>query len=204
LGVRNTKLTDEKEQNYINVYKELREAAPEILENINKDPQNADIGLAQYKKIENIIIGGGFTNYEDFIYTNAKIGSIFSIMQAEKSMTTFENKNESGNEMFEDAIRQFEELINDPDTPEDMKAEYKKSIEEIREAQNEMNDEYGNNLKWANAVLSAQKISGLVVDEEDIRIVAKYEQEIMATYVGFQLPELPDGKFPKIDFTSYE
>ena len=204
MGVRNTKLTDEKEQNYINVYKELREAAPEILENINKDPQNADIGLAQYKKIENIIIGGGFTNYEDFIYTNAKIGSIFSIMQAEKSMTTFENKNESGNEMFEDAIRQFEELINDPDTPEDMKAEYKKSIEEIREAQNEMNDEYGNNLKWANAVLSAQKISGLVVDEEDIRIVAKYEQEIMATYVGFQLPELPDGKFPKIDFTSYE
>ncbi len=165
LGAKKNQLTEEKVQNYINVYKELREVAPEILESINKDPKNADIGKEQYSKIEDIIKNGGFENYADFIYTNAKIGSVFSIMQAQKGMTTFENMNQSGNEMFDDAVKEIQKLIDDPNTPEETKEELRKQIVEMQQGQNVMNDNYEKNEKLAKLVLkNVEKISGLIVN----------------------------------------
>ena len=39
----------------------------------------------------------------------------------------------------------------------------------------------------------------LTVQNEGKREVKIYEQEILAAYLGFQLPEVPDGKIPELD-----
>lgn len=203
-GAKKNKLTEEKVQNYINVYKELREQAPEILENINQDPKNADIGKEEYKKIKKLIDNGGFESYAEFVYTNAKIGSVFSILQAQKGMENFDNMNDSGNDMFDDAIAEIQKNIDNPETPEDVRQELIKQIEEMKEGQDLMNETFEKNEELAKFVLkTVDKISGLIVDENEIKIIEKYEEEIMATYVGFQMPELPDGKFPELDLGEY-
>ena len=195
-------LTDEKVENYIKVYKELRENAPGMLENINKDPENADIGKQEYVKFVKIIKDGGFKDFKDFIYTNAKIGSIFSILQAQKGMNVSENMQGSGNDMFADGIAEIQKQIDNPDVPEDTKEELIVQIEEMKQQQALMNETYEKNEKIAKIVLkSVKKISGLIVSEKDIEIIEKYEDQIMEAYVGFQLPELPDGKFPDVDFS---
>ncbi|MBN2890325.1 MAG: hypothetical protein JXL97_00525 [Bacteroidales bacterium] len=204
-GAKKNKLTEEKVQNYINVYMELRSAAPDILENINKDPENADIGKEEYKKIESIIKDGGFENYADFVYTNAKIGSVFSIIQAQKGMNNFENLNESSNDMFEEGIKEIQKVIDDPETPEETRQELIAQIDEMKQSQILMNDTYEQNEDLAKFVLKGvEKISGLIVNEDEIAIIEKYEQEILATYVGFQLPELPDGHMPELNLDMYD
>lgn len=58
---------------------------------------------------------------------------------------------------------------------------------------------------WAKKIMkSTKKITGLFISEEDIVIVKKYEDKILETYTGFQIPELPNGKFPKLNFEQYK
>lgn len=198
-------LTEEKVGNYIEVYEKLREEAPDILENINKDPENADIGKEEYDKFLKIIKKGGFESFADFVYTNAKIGSVFSLIQAEKGMDNFENMNESGNDMFDESIAEIQKIIDDSQTPEETRKELIQQITDIKENQKLMNDSYVDNEEIAEFVMKSVKtISGLIVSEEDIRIITKFEAEIMHAYVGFQLPELPDGKFPEMNFDEFE
>ena len=51
---------------------------------------------------------------------------------------------------------------------------------------------------------SVDKISGLIVSKDDIKVVKKYEDEIMEAYTGFQMPKLPDGKFPELNLGDYK
>ena len=198
-------LTDEKVKNYIEVYKQLREEAPIILEKINSNPKNADIGQEQYATIQNIIKDGGFDNYAQFVMVNAKIGSIFSIIQANSGMEKFENLVESGDDLIDDGIALIKEQLDDPEVPEETKVELRKTLKELQKGQNESNDNWKKNEKIAKIVMkTTKKISGLIVSEGDIQIVKKYEAEIMEAYVGFQMPELPDGNFPKLNLDEYK
>ncbi len=197
-------LTEDDILNYIEVYTNLREQSPEILERINKDPKNSDIGKEEYNKIRDIIIDGGFESFADFVYINSKIGTVFSLIQAQKGMETFENLHEDSADAIQKSIEELQKIIDDPSTPDDTKMELQKQILELQKNQQTLNNDWTNNKKWADLVLkSTKKISGLIVSKEDIELVEKYESEIMEAYTGFQVPELPDGSFPEIDLENY-
>lgn len=194
-------LTEQKIENYIDVYQKLREIAPDILEQINKNPENSDIGLEKFSEIESVIKDGGFRSFADFVRTNAKIGAIFTVIQANSAMENYEDLNEWSNESFDSGIAEYEKLIADPNIPEENKKEYRQAIEELKKSQNEVNDDWDANKKWANLVLKGvNKIKGLIVSEEEIELVKKYEAEIYEVYTGIPQPELPDNKFPDITF----
>ncbi len=194
-------LTDQQVLNYIEVYKKLKDKAPEILEAVNKDPENKQTASEQFNVFEDIIKEGGIESYPHFVYLNAKIGSIFSIMQATNSMEQFKEMTESGDKSFEQAIAEVEKQLANPDVPEETKVELRKTLEELKRGQSEVKQNWEENSKWANLVLDkVNDIAGLIVNEGDVEVVKRHEKEIMEAYMGFPMPELPDNKFPEIKF----
>lgn len=190
-------LTDENIQNYIAAYKNLREAAPDILQSINENP-SAEEGQEQFSGIESAIMDAGLANYPQFVLLNAKIGSTFSIIQASKGMDRFQNLQNSSNTMFDDGMKAIQEQIDDPNIPEETKASLRETLEELKANQQEMNDTYEQNRVWADFVMeTVEDITGYIVSEEDIELVKKYETELMEAYVGFPLPYENDGNMPK-------
>lgn len=188
-------ITDQDVENYIKTYKVLREQAPDMLKTVNESGESPEAGAEAYKSIEQTISNNGIGSYADFVRLNAKIGAIFSIMQATKGMTRFEELNQRSNDMFDDGIRQIDEQLADPNVPEDTKVELRKTREELLAGKGEMNEDYQYNKDWGEFVMDkANKLSGLVISEADIKVVQRHEQEIMEAYVGFPLPyngELP-------------
>ena len=194
-------LTDKDIVQYTEVYKKLREKAPTILEEINKDPNNSQLAIEKFSNFEEIIKNGGFEGYPQFVYMNAKIGSIFSLIQATKSMNSFEELNESSNKMLRQGIEIIDEQLADPDVPEETKAELRVTKTELLSGQDELNENWEKNSKIANFVLEkATKIAGLIVSQEDVEAVKRNEKLIMEAYVGFQMPELPNNTFPDLKF----
>lgn len=195
------KLTEQQVKNYISTYKNLKEKAPDILQQINQNPENSDIGKEKYSEIESIITEGGFRSYSEFVVVNTKIGAIFSILQANSSMQNFDEMTQSGNQSLESSIAEFERLIADQNTLEENKIEYRKAIEELKSAQNKINNDYTENNKWADLVMNgANKITGLIVSEEDALLVKNYESQIYEAYSGFPKPEIQNNTFPEIKF----
>ncbi len=195
-------LTDAQVLAYIKVYTELRKAGPSFLEKINQDPENPLNGQAGFNDFEKIIKQNGLKDYQEFVILNAKIGALFSIMQGEQAMSMYENMTESGSAMMDAGIAGFQKIIDNPDMPEETKQSARESIEELRKGKNDINDNWAKNKPWADFVLDkTKKISGLIVHDQDIQMVKKYEKEIMEAYTGFPMPELPDGRFPELNFS---
>ena len=183
-------LTDEKVEIYINVYKKLRENTPEILQNINESDNGTESGMLGFTEFEKIITDGGLEGYSEFIRLNAKIGTVFSIIQANKGMDTFEKLSTESIQMFDDNIKSLEEQLNDPEIPNETKNDIKETIKQLKEGKVELNNSFSKNEKIAKLVLeNVQKLSKLIVSEEDVKIVLKHENEIMEAYVGFPIPK---------------
>jgi len=192
-------LTDQQIEKYIATYTQIREKSPDILESINKNPKNAELNK-EYEELQQIITDGGFDNYYQFVVTNAKVGSIFSIIQAQSGIENFENLTENSQELIDNGIAEIDKILNDPNISEEVKKEQQKLKEELLKGTEKLQKNWKKNEKWAKMVMkSTEKISGLFISEEDIAIVKKYEDQIMEAYAGFQIPELPEGKFPKLD-----
>jgi len=184
-------LTDEKVQNYIRVYKKLREKAPEILQGLNEGGNSVENGKVGFTSFEEIIKEGGLEDYPDFVRLNAKIGAIFSILQANKGMDTFEKLNTDSKAMLDENIKLLEEQLTNPDIPEETKQEIKQTIQELKNGKTELSENWKKNEKIAKLVLkSVQKITKLIVSEEDIEVVIRHEDEIMEAYIGFPMPTL--------------
>jgi len=198
IGIR---LTDENVAQYIRAYTSLRKKAPHILEAINNDPNNSRTAINQYQSIEGTIKESGLKDYPMFVLLNAKIGSVFSLLQAEKGMDRFANLNSSSNVMLDDGIAEIERLLNDPVVPEDSKADLRQTLAELKAGKNELNTEYSHNKKIADWVIDkTTKITGLIVNKNEIEVVKRNEKAIMKAYVGFPLPYEFDGTMERVDF----
>lgn len=172
-----------------------------MLEAINNDPDNTEkAGQEQYEVVEEIIQGSGLTDYAEFATLNAKIGSVFTIIQAESGMTKFENLQDSSNSMLDEGIAELQKNLNDPDVPEETKEELRITLKELEKGKKELNESYSKNLKMANFVMDQVKnVSGFIVDKEEVELVKKYEKQILEVYVGFPLPYESDGRLPKLN-----
>ena len=183
-------LTDENVKNYINVYKKLREKAPEILQGLNEGLDDVEDGKVGFSAIEEIIKEGGLQDYPDFVRLNAKIGAIFSILQANKAMDTFEKLNTDSKAILDENIKLLEEQLEDKDIPEETKAEIRETIKELKKGKTELSESWEKNKNIAKLVLkNVQKLTKLIVSQEDIEVVMRHENEILEAYVGFPLPK---------------
>ncbi len=187
---KNIELTDKKIEAYLNSYNELKNVAPDILEKINTGER--DEQLSGFKNFENILINNNLT-YFDFIILNAKVGAIYSILQAESFITNMDTLQAWGQNSLSDGIKQMQELINDPEVPEETKEELRKNIKELETSKKLIQKDFTNNKKIAKLVLKRTKaISNTVIDEGDIQIVEKYFDEISEVYTGGIIPKYYD------------
>jgi predicted ribosome quality control (RQC) complex YloA/Tae2 family protein len=193
-------ITNEQVENYLEAYKKLREKAPEILKDINENSDQTKAGKEGYDSVERIIQESGLESYAQFVILNAKIGTVFSMLQAHKGLNSQENLYESGQDMFDDSNRFIEEQLNDPEVPEETKVELRKTLEELKQNSNELKESYESNKAIANWVMNkAEKIQGLLVNESDIEVIQHYEEEIFEAYTGFPRPEGLEGNMPDLD-----
>lgn len=193
-------ITNEQVENYLEAYKNLREKAPEILKDINENSDQSKAGKEGYDSVERIIQESGLESYAQFVRLNAKIGTIFSMLQAHKGLNSQENLYESGQDMFDDSNRFIEEQLNDPEVPEETKVELRKTLEELKQNSNELKESYVSNKAIADWVMNkAEKIQGLLVNESDIEVIQHYEEDIFEAYTGFPRPEGLDGNMPDLD-----
>jgi len=185
-----TVLTDQVVQNYLKTYLDLRQNGPNLLEQVNKNVSNPDKASEEFKSFEKVIKDGGIKDYAEFVKINAKIGAIFTIMQANSGMDNFEEMKNSGLEQIKQGIADLEAKLNDNKTAEDVKAQYKKSIEELKENEKKIKDSWQENKKWADLVLdNVKKVTNIFVSKEDIELIKKYENEILEAYTGFPAPQ---------------
>jgi len=193
-------ITDEQVENYLKAYKKLREIAPDILKDINENSDQSKAGKDGYNSVEEAIKESGIESYAEFVRLNAKIGTVFSMLQANRGMESQENLQNSGQEMFDDSYRYIEEQLNDPEVPEETKVELRKTLEELKQNSKELKESYESNKIIADWVLDkAQKIQGLLVNEADIEVIQAHEEEIFEAYTGFPRPEGFDGNMPDLD-----
>jgi len=193
-------LTNEQVENYIKAYTKLKEVAPDILIDINENSDESKVGKDGFDSIEKIIKDCGIESYAEFVRLNAKIGTVFSILQAHRGMDQQANLQESGQDMFNDSYRLIEEQLNDPEVPEETKEELRKTLEELKQSSNELKESYESNKIIADWVMGkVQKISGLLVNEADVEVIQSYEDEIFKAYTGFPRPEGLDGNMTDLD-----
>ena len=193
-------ITDEQVENYLKAYKKLRETAPDILKGINENSDESKAGKEGYKTFEDIIKESGIESYAEFVRLNAKIGSVFSILQASRGTDQQANLQESSQEMFSDSYRFIEEQLNDPEVPKETKVELRKTLEELKKDSEELKETYESNKVIADWVLDkANKISGLLVNEADIEAIQTHEEDIFEAYAGFPRPKGFDGNMPDWD-----
>ena len=194
-------LTDEKIQNYIKAYKALKDGVPKMLEKLNLESREMSPGEIGFSNIEKMIQDAGLKDYPEFVRLNAKIGAVFSILQAKKGMKNFKNLEESSSEMIDDGMKIVQDQINNPDVPEETKMALRQQLNEMKKNQKQLHSEYNHNFKWANVVMDkVQDLTDLIVNENDVLLVKKYEDEIMHAYVGFPLPAEMNGKLPKLNW----
>ncbi len=175
-------------QNYIKVYNELKKAAPEVLKNINLDSSGLNAGEFEFKEIEKIIQSGGMIDYAEFVRLNAKIGAIFTVIQANKGMDNFQELKNESSQMLDDNVKRLKEQLNDSEIPEETKDEIRKTIAELTENTKKLEDYWVKNKKWADFIISGvEDITDIFVSEEDIELVKKHEAEIMEAYTGIQI-----------------
>lgn len=182
-------LTDEDIANYIKVYNNLKKQAPSMLQEVNTN-KDADVsGKQGYSDFEKTIKDGGIKDYPAFVKMNAKIGAIFSIMQANGFMEDMGQMTTDGIATLDKTTKMYDSLINDPNTPEEAKAEYRKAKEETQKGSKEINQNWEANKKWADLVLEkVNKISGIVASKCDVEMVKKHEKEMMESYTGITPP----------------
>lgn len=165
----NFDLTETLVTNYIATYKELRANIPKGLESINE--QGMNISTDGFNVINDIIKKNGFKDYFEFVRVNAKIAWAFNLASGEIGMNSFQNLKNEG-------IQSIDEQLNDPNVPNEVKEELKKTKAKIQE-------DWENNKKWADVSLSLVR---KLTNENDIKIIKKYYKELQEAYVGITLP----------------
>jgi len=186
IGGKKEPLTIQKIEAYIEAYKELRVAGPDFLNQANSG--NIDKQKEGFNDFESILKKHGLT-YPEFVKLNAKIGAIYSVLNAESFMGNMENMVGDGNNQFDDGIKQMQQQIDDPDVPEETKKEFRKSIEEMKAAKNQMNSEYSKNKYWADLVIDKTKsITNQFISKEDVELVKQYFDKITESYTGGVVP----------------
>jgi len=186
IGGKNEALGSQKIDAYLSAYKDLRNSAPEFLNQANSG--SADVQKQGFSDFEGIIKQHGLS-YIEFIKINAKVGGIYSVLNAESFMGDMEKLKNDGMSQMDDGVKQMQEQIDNPDVPEETKVELRKSIEEIKANKKTVTEDYEKNKYWADLVLNKVKaISNQFISSEDVELVKLNFDKITEAYTGGVVP----------------
>jgi hypothetical protein len=192
-GLQGDPLTGAQIDAYLNAYRALRQKAPDMLNQANSG--QLDTQKAGYQDFERVCKDNGLS-YREFVVLNAKIGAIYSTLQAENFMGDMEKMKTDGLQQMDDGMAQLQAQIDNPDVPEESKVEMRKAIAEMKTAQQQVNTDYDKNKGWADLVMDKTKaLTNVFVAKEDVELVRQYGDKITAAYTGgivpthFQVPE---------------
>jgi len=186
VGGKNEPLTTQKIDAYLNAYKDLRTAAPEFLNQANSG--SLDTQKQGFSDFEGVLKNHGLS-YMEFVKINAKVGGIYSVLNAESFMGDMGTKIDQGNSQFDDGIKQMQDQINNPDVPEETKVELRKSIEALKSGKKDVNTDYEKNKYWADLVMDKMKsVSNQFITNEEIELVKQNFDKITEAYTGGIIP----------------
>lgn len=185
-GVKTESLTAQKIEAYLNSYKELRQKAPDLLHKANNG--SVDSQSEGFSDFEGVTENNGLS-YKDFVIINAKVGAIYSVLNAQDFMNLMGNMKEQGMDQMDDGMKQMQEQLNDPNLPAEAKAEMEKALEEMKKNKGVINAEYDKNKEWADLVLNKTKsLTNLFISKEEADIVKQYFDKITEAYTGGVMP----------------
>lgn len=185
-GEKAPSLTPQKIEAYLNSYNELRKKAPDVLTKANSE--NVDIQSQGFSEFETQLKNNGLS-YKEFIIINAKVGAIFSILNAQDFMNSMGTMKEEGLDQMDEGMKQMLEQIKDPSVPAEAKEEMKKALEEMKKSKGTINAEFDKNKGWADLVLNKTKgITNLFISKEEAELVKQYFDKISEAYTGGVLP----------------
>jgi hypothetical protein len=186
-GPENVTLTSQKIEGYLNSYKEMKEKTPQILNDVNTKPVELEkVGVGDF---EAIIKKNGLSSFKEFVVINAKVGAVYSILNAEDFMNLMGNMKTEGLTQLDEGMKQMEAQINDPNVPAEAKAQMKKALEEMKANKAKVNSEFDKNKGWADLVLDKTKsVTNLFIDKAEAELVKQYFEKITEAYTGIAAP----------------
>jgi hypothetical protein len=181
-GPKNVTLTTQKIEAYLNSYIEMREKTPQILSDVNT--KMVDIEKVGVGDFEAICSKNGIS-FKDFVVLNAKVGAVYSILNAEDFMNMMGNMKADGDVQLDEGMKQMQAQIDDPNFPAEAKEEMKKALEEMKKNKAKINSEFEKNKEWADLVLDKTKsISNVFIDKTEAELVKQYFNKITEAYTG--------------------
>lgn len=185
-GEKTESLTAQKLEAYLNSYKELRQKAPELLNKANNE--NMDAQSQGFSDFESVTKTNGLS-YKEFAVINAKVGAIYSILNAQDFMNTMGNMKDQGMGQMDEGMKQMQAQIDDPNVPAEAKEEMKKALEEMKKSKTDINTEFDKNKEWADLVLNKTKsLTNLFISKEEADLVKQYFDKISEAYTGGVIP----------------
>jgi major membrane immunogen (membrane-anchored lipoprotein) len=185
-GEKTESLTAQKIEAYLNSYKELRQKAPDLLYKANSE--NVDAQTQGFSDFEGVTKNNGLS-YKEFVIINAKVGAVYSVLNAQDFMNVMGNMKEQGMDQMDEGMKQMQAQIDDPNVPAEAKEEMKKALEEMKKGKADVNAEFDKNKEWADLVLNKTKsLTNLFISKEEADLVKQYFDKITEAYTGGVMP----------------
>ncbi len=195
-------LTDEMVENYVNAYRSLKSNGLNYLNYMDDNKDSLDTENEAYGQMENTLKTFGFADYAEFVKVNAKIAWAWNISQGQIGLMRFEKLHDNSQAMIvEQGIIPIQEALNDPEVPEDVKADLRIQLEELRQISAELQSTYGENLEFAEIVMGY--VTPLT-NEHDMDIIMRHEMELMEVFSGLtqaQLEAVQQNSLYQLDHT---
>lgn len=189
-NIKGVKVNRQVLNNYINLFKELKAHSPEGIEMINELNPSAQ-RHPQFAALSIIMEKYGLA-YEEFVKLNAKIGVIYGVLQF-NMQNLQEQSNQTVGQMNEMA-ESIKEMINDPDVPEEKKAELREALKKTEEGGRDLGNMWKNNKEKAQGMIKqARKRLQKIASAKEIRLVQAYNQQLKELYKEISQPTIEDS-----------
>lgn len=165
LNPKQATLTDQQVVMYLKAYQNLRQAAPQLAKDIQKDLEGPKPGMPGFAQFEKAVKDAGFKDYPEFVRVNAAIAWAFSQGQGKAFMGEMSDAHRK-------AYAELDAKLKDPNVPAPVKAQLKVAREQI-----EAN--YAQNKGWADL---SMKVTSQLTDKESIAVVMKHRKELEAAF----------------------
>ena len=205
-------ITDDMVVKYVNTYRQFKKNGVDYLNFIqeSKDGQET-AGEDAFQMIEQDIKTSGFADYAEFVKVNAKIAWAWNISQGQLALVKFSKLKDWAVDLTENvhntALEEWYIMLEDPDLPPEMRAEIEAQLaiaeqemaEQKQEISDTLNEEYDENMKWAE--ITMEYITPLT-NKEDMAVIMRHEQELMEVFTGLnaeQLKEIQNATLFQLD-----
>ena len=170
-------------QNYIKVISAFRQKSPDLAANLNEKGSN----LSNFSECEQIIKNNGISSYAEFKKLNLKIGGVYGLLQAQKEVGNMKNYQNTSKEFVNESEKEILESLKDPDVPADVKADLRKTLEEVRNASKHIDGSKGMVQHFERTMNKKIRKKLLkLANKPEISLIMKYQKQLTEAYTGIK------------------